>query len=361
MKRGLPPGAPIAPLVALASLPLADIEAAGPRLAGRPADLADLLPRTRLHGTEVAAAANLDRWVAHPTLAWCDSESLRKERIAIRHGAVAHLLGWEKGAREVIDRLTEAGHSPPLVLKGGAAKYRLYPEPHLRPSADLDLLLPADEVAGAAERLAAAGFSPLISDPARPWTALQGHHVGLARGKTVVELHRTVDYHDNPVLRYAALVPDAVPLSGLHPGALAPSDAGNAVVAAAHALKHGLHVPLRDLVDLQLWIQAPDGNVERGLELAKAAELDRALAWLARVCGLLFGRWTPAHDLLAAHLPLPAGAWLDPWQQGGCPLPDGPARRLAAHLLLTPGLRPSLRLVGRFAHRRIRDLSTALR
>ena len=53
--------------------------------------------------------------------------------------------------------LTEACSHRPLVLKGPAAA-RLYPEPALRPFADLDLLVPRDRLAAAAKALEPRGY-----------------------------------------------------------------------------------------------------------------------------------------------------------------------------------------------------------
>lgn len=269
--------------------------------------------------------------------------------------AVAHLLRWEKGARDVCEFLARASLPAPLVLKGGATKYTLYPAPHLRSSADLDLLLPPDVVRPAVAALEGIGYAPR-SVARREWTARHGNEVMLTRDGHVVELHRTVDYHDWPALSYPVLMQEATELPQLHAGVFAPGLADTCLIAAAHALSHGLLVPLRDLVDIQLALEHPKFDLPALQARAHASGLHLVLAFAVLQAGTLSDRWTPAHSALAQALPGYPDWLLSEWRYGGLTLPDGRIRLLAANLLLVPGISRSLRLTGLYLRRRWRDL-----
>ena len=77
------------------------------------------------------------------------------------------------------------------MLKGPAAA-RLYPDPALRPFADLDLLLPRDRLEAGAAALAPRGFEPMV-EFARGFAETLGHDLHLrrlvGRRSIDVELH----------------------------------------------------------------------------------------------------------------------------------------------------------------------------
>ncbi len=272
-----------------------------------------------------------------------------------KNRAIAHLLRWEDGVREGCMLLARAGLPHPIVLKGGAAKYTLYPLPHLRTSADLDLLLPREQVPEAVELMERGGFQLVVTDVRRPYTARHGHQVMLRRGHTIVELHRSIDNLARPSLSYERLLLDSVPLPDLHPWLRGPSPVDSLLIAAAHALKHGLLVSLRDLVDIQLALESSTLDEPLLHRRVREAALEQALAFLALQAGSLSGRWTARHSSLAMALPW-TGALFGEWRYGGNSLGDGFLRKLLAHLFLTPGTASTQRLLTRFIHRRGMDL-----
>jgi hypothetical protein len=95
-----------------------------------------------LHGSEPAVSA--DR-----ASAW-------------RDGLAGGLLRYERAARATV-RLTtalEAEGIPAVVLRGMAVAHTLYPDPCLRPMADVDVLVPADARSVLPERLRRHGLTP---------------------------------------------------------------------------------------------------------------------------------------------------------------------------------------------------------
>ncbi len=269
--------------------------------------------------------------------------------------AIAHLLRWEAGVRESVALLRAAGLSPPLVLKGGSSKYALYPVPYLRTSSDIDLLLPEGEVEEAVRALSGGGYTLVVTDRRRPHTAVHGHQVMLRRGRTVVELHRALDNLRRPSLSYGELFSSASPLAALDPWLHEPSIECLLLIAAAHSLKHGLLIPLRDLVDVQLALESSPLDESLLKSMAREAHLHETLSFLALQAGALSGRWTPLHSSLAESLPTGARLFYNEWRQGGNKLGDGAIRKLVAHAALTPGSDSTRQLVARFVQRRLRD------
>jgi hypothetical protein len=269
--------------------------------------------------------------------------------------AIAHLLRWEAGVKESGALLSGAGLSPAIVLKGGSSKYTHYPSPYLRSSSDVDLLLPPEEVERASKALTDDGFNLVVTDPRRPYTAVHAHQVMLRRGSTIVELHREVDNLARPTLSYARLISDASKLAALDTWFYAPSPESILLIAAAHALKHGLLIPLRDLVDVQLAIES---LLDEALlkSRAKESHLHEVLAFLALQAGSLSGRWSPLHSSLAEALPTKARFVFDERRHGGNGLGDGSLRKFLTHAVLTPGGSSTQRLLSRFIQRRLRDL-----
>jgi hypothetical protein len=272
--------------------------------------------------------------------------------------AIAHLLRWEAGVKKSAALLREAGLSSPIVLKGGSNKYTLYPTPHLRTSSDVDLLLPLREVELATKALTRSGYSLVVTDRRRPYTAVHGHQVLLRKGPAIVELHRAIDNLGRPSFSYDELLSDASPLASLDPWLYAPTLESSLLVAAAHALKHGLLIPLRDLVDIQLALETQPLNETLLKSRAKDTHLHEVLAFLVLQAGTLSGRWSPLHSSLVEALPTTATFVYDEWRHGGNGLGDGSLRKLLTHAALTPGSSSTRRLLTRFVQRRLRDFLT---
>lgn len=107
-----------------------------------------------------------------------------------RRGAAAVGLRRRVTLRRLLDVLDDAG-IPAIVLKGAALAYQVYPDPTLRPMADLDCWVPPARLDEAAASLTAAGFRSTrvaLGVAHRP----QVRPLELAAQATPVELHGTV-------------------------------------------------------------------------------------------------------------------------------------------------------------------------
>ena len=93
---------------------------------------------------------------------------------------------------EIVAALNRAG-SEPILLKGAALAYTIYPHPALRPMGDLDLWVSPHDFTAAAAALTRAGWRPTV---AGQWPLIQqeiSHHLRLINPSAfprVVELHR---------------------------------------------------------------------------------------------------------------------------------------------------------------------------
>ncbi len=357
MTKTAPPGTPYEPLAAYLSFPFPGIASALPPASDvTPEALCALLDSW---GTSPLAAHNLHNLPAQvPGVLGGVKECLTQRRELPM--AMAQLLKWERGAREACTILADAGLPPGVALKGGSARYMDYPHPHLRSASDLDILLPRVAVDRGVVALQDAGFSVVVTAPHRGHTARRGHHVLLRREDTLVELHRSVDYHDHALLRHPVLALRGCGMPQLHPWLLAPCPGDALLVAAAHSLKHGLLVPLRSLVDVHLCLRRSDLDLADTVARAREAGLLAVLAQMAAQCLLLSGHETAGHHHLARFLPAVAARVFAAGRVGGNALPDGPLRKLVAHALLTPGWRMTGRLVGRYATRRALDFVASI-
>lgn len=88
--------------------------------------------------------------------------------------------------------------APPLLLKGIALAASVYPEPHLRPMRDVDLLVDAAEVPALTAVLAELGFRPEVSHD-----RYEGHHharpMTHPRSGVCIEVHHRLFRGDGPL------------------------------------------------------------------------------------------------------------------------------------------------------------------
>jgi len=174
---------------------------------------------------------------------------------ALRRQAAAEELGRQAAEQRVITCLHAAGLVP-LVLKGAALARWLYPQPHLRPRGDLDLLF-ADhaEVLQAERALLALGFcwdGQLSNGP-----GFERVLIGSVMGRILhVDAHWQLTSHPAfaRTWSYAALRDEAVPLPTLDAAlALSPMHASfhNALHRVGDLL-HGTADRMIGLYDLHL-------------------------------------------------------------------------------------------------------------
>jgi hypothetical protein len=192
-------------------------------------------------------------------------------------------------------RTLAAGHIPVCALKGPALGARLYDDPSVRPSMDVDLLIRRDDLPRAVELLSAAGYRGDDDGVARAYLIRHSHHLSFSRpNQPGLELHFHAYAGFGAVLSSGALMDrahafelDGVPL-------LVPSAEDELVYLAVHAAGHSF-------IRL-LWLYDLKQLLARNPALDWNAVAERARTW--RVAGPV----GEAIDLLATwlHVHVPA-------------------------------------------------------
>ena len=173
---------------------------------------------------------------------------LRQERQA----AVARDLMHGNQDAQVIQWLAEIGLRP-LVLKGAAYARALYPEAHLRPRCDTDLLLPDQESARRAwQRLEQEGYEPMPNVVEGRFVSRQRTCVKSTVGRHTLDLHWAISNTHSFVraLPYHELNRDAVALPRLHEQAMTLGPVHSLLFACLHLFGHAQYEQLPKL----LWL-----------------------------------------------------------------------------------------------------------
>ena len=261
----------------------------------------------------VYAAARHHR--LHLVLASTVSAEERQSPLGRRLGReltlAAGLLAWEDEAtRDLLDALGSAG-IPAVVLKGAGLAHTVYAQPHLRPRADVDLLIDRDALAGTERVLAARGWTR-PPEPERTLSAAQRHYT--RQGHGAVRYHADVHWKiANPrafadLLTFDELLSRAVPIPALGQFGRTLSLVDALLLACIHRVAH--HDDAIDLLwlwDIHLLVArlTPDGAADlraRAAAIGTAAVCARGI----RLAGALFG--APAATGLAAVLDNRRGA-----------------------------------------------------
>ncbi len=166
--------------------------------------------------------------VERSQLKWVTAQS------ALHSAVLRHELG------NVAEPLTEACGCRPLLLKGPALAESFYPDRRLRPYNDLDLLVPRELLAVAAEALEARGFG-LLEEFRPGYAARHGHDMRLRRRVADrwvhIELHwRVGDDPCTAVLSHERLARDSVFLDIDGAQLTVPAPATHLLVLAVHLL-----------------------------------------------------------------------------------------------------------------------------
>lgn len=190
----------------------------------------------------------------------------------------------------------------PVLLKGYGLSLRLYPEPLLRATSDVDLLVATDEVSRAAEALTSLGLAPLP-----PKDAAHAHHLEFFGPAGLVELHYRALSGFGLGLEADALLARAeeAQIEGRVLRYLCPED--ELIYLALHASNHLLQ-RLSWLFDLKLHLMAhPQLDWDKALATAHSTAFPH-LAWYALEA---------AKRLMGAQVPEEVLASLAPprWQQ----------------------------------------------
>jgi glycosyltransferase involved in cell wall biosynthesis len=183
----------------------------------------------------------------------------------------------ERELERVLSSLAAAG-LPALVAKGAAFAYSIYPQPHLRPRVDTDLLVRRDDVPRVIAALTGLGYERAAQNVGE----LVSHQVALGR----VDRHgvwHAVDVHwkiANPqvfadLLTVPELLAAAVPVPALGPAARMPRADHALLLAVIHAAAHHTRRPrLIWLYDLHLlWSRMSAEDMDRAVAVARARGL----------------------------------------------------------------------------------------
>jgi hypothetical protein len=229
----------------------------------------------------------------------------------------------------VLSRITEAYDGPILMLKGPEVASR-YPEPTMRPSHDLDLLVEDSPAAFAALRAAGCVELPSNEEAAQHELPLAFPDLPLS-----IELHRTPKWPDwGEAPPASELFAEAVP-SRVGGGVLAPRPEHHAVLLVMHSWGHRPLARILDLADVAV--------MREYLDLAEAEEVARRWGadrvWrttLRTIDGLFFGAdepWTLrtwARNTPRVRRPTRAEELLERCLSPFAALPPGPAARVVA-------------------------------
>jgi hypothetical protein len=237
--------------------------------------------------------------------------------------AMVHALRLERRSVQLLGVLDAAG-VPTRLLKGSAFAHLDYPDPALRPFADIDVLVPGPRLDRAVAVLAEHGFVPGQAQLRPGFAARFGKGVGLVGDDgTQVDVHRTLAHGSFGL----TVVLDDLwrPAATLRLGGrdVAVLDAESRLLhAAIHAVlgsRPARLLPLRDLAQV-----AAGGSVD------PAVVLERAARW--QVEPVLARAVTDAHTTLQLPASPPAGAArvLHDWALG-YPVSDADRARLAAY------------------------------
>lgn len=200
----------------------------------------------------------------------------------------------------VLDALAREGIRPAL-LKGYGLAARFYPEPHLRPLTDVDVLVGRDELAAAERALLSLGLRRVQDNIEN--REIYHHHVSFSGPAGLVEVHfrATSGFGTEP--SHVALEPrlyDDV-LEGRPVRFLQPED--ELVYLALHAAQH-LFLRLSWLYDLKLVARSPALDWHRVVRLAETSGMRPAAFAAFHLAQLAVGAAVPTFVLEQLRPPI---------------------------------------------------------
>jgi hypothetical protein len=163
---------------------------------------------------------------------WSGNRSLRDE--ALRAAALETLQ--IETLREVLDALNERGVTP-LIAKGTALAYSIYPSPDLRPRTDVDLLIDEPDFGAVRAAFADRGFGETPSSGIRQHMF---YRVDVNRIMQSYDVHLDITNNATTAdtLWYDDLRVRAVPAPAISRHALAPSPVDSLLYACIHRVVH---------------------------------------------------------------------------------------------------------------------------
>ncbi len=253
--------------------------------------------------------------------------------------------GYDEVCQPVLDALDEAGF-PYRLIKGSALGWSDYPDPQLRPTADLDLLVGSRHLVDAAALLVDRGATMVNPEPTAGYarSVFKGLTVTMPSGLEV-DLHRILSWGPLGVrVPEADLWAPGRTFDRLGRSAVTLDVERTLLHVAAHLLLLGA-IRAAEVRDVAQLATSPDLDPDRAVAIARRwgheAILAVALMMAEREleldpAALPLGRWAADH-----HVTVRDRAWLRTDR------PDAPLRGIepAAVLLELRGVRPRLTLV----------------
>ncbi|MFH1533068.1 MAG: nucleotidyltransferase family protein [Pseudomonadota bacterium] len=264
-------------------------------------DLGALLEQADEQGVAYAVTRALSEGPWRSMLTRTESDGVR----VVQEAVVRRDMIWEQTASSALTALP--GGVRPILLKGAGARTLLYDHPGDRTCVDLDLMLPKGREALSRASLESAGWEDEVGRRSSSWH-VHGMSIRTPLATMSMEIHRTLDNAERGRIDYEALAPCCREMQIMGRPSLVPDPAAQLLVGATHALRHGMDVPLKSLVD-----------VHRAVTLCSREQLfvpllDRSpgaaatLGVMLRLCHALFGTDVPPvwrRDLAAPVLSAP--------------------------------------------------------
>lgn len=267
----------------------------------------------------------------------------------------------------ILGALNSAGVQRTVLLKGAVLGWLVYPDPALRSTNDLDLLVSRSDAQRAHEALLGLGYTEQLLFPNRSASARQYHERVYWRDTAAGSFRQIVEVHTGFAQRFRHPVPYERLVERAHrfepAQAYRLDDADQLLHLAVHMAREQFLGPLKQLYDVHLWLSRGGLNwnhvVKRALKWGAATSLAEAL----RLAEDVFGSPVDPGALDALR---PRGlrqSYLEWWHNpNGQSLVRKPvSMRTAQTMALLPLLDSTAqrsRFVSRYAALRLRDLLT---
>lgn len=173
-----------------------------------------------------------------------------------------------------------------MFIKGFDYRHRLYPSPVLRPSGDVDALVPPSSVAAAMRALPAAGYPRITKGLAR----MTGEYYELSYdvGQVRVELHRSIGHRIRASIDYEELWTRREPFQVGETTFFRPSPTDALLLHAVTLAKDEMAASLVRFVDFAAMLRLWPDRIEEAAALARRWNVQGALYASLRVTTTLF-------------------------------------------------------------------------
>jgi hypothetical protein len=194
------------------------------------ADGDELLAAAERHGVAALLAVRLADAPPSPFL-----DQLRDSA----RGSAAWEMGHRRALLDALSSLAEAGITP-VLFKGTALAYSLYPSPVLRTRGDTDLIVPQHERERVTGVLLRCGFAPLSVAECATASYQTSFRRSRPEGSHVLDVHWQINNSEvlSRLFTYQELRAEAVSLPALAPDALAASPVHALLLACMHRGTH---------------------------------------------------------------------------------------------------------------------------